>query len=107
MADAKHTPGPWICDNREAPDPIKITTPWRLQNRKIPIALVDADWSYPLGEEQEANARLIAAAPDLLEALKGLSFAAQTSGGTAGRDEHLVEAIGIAERAIAKATGDT
>ena len=42
----------------------------------------------------------------LVEALRKLSFAAQTSGGTAGRDEGLCEAIGIATAALAKAQGD-
>ena len=42
----------------------------------------------------------------LVEALRKLSFAAQTSGGTAGRDEGLCEAIGIATAALAKARGD-
>jgi AcrR family transcriptional regulator len=42
---------------------------------------------------------------ELLEALKKLSFAAQITGGTAGRDEHLCAAIDVAIAAIAKATG--
>ena len=53
----------------------------------------------------ENAARLIASTPELLEALKKLSFAAQTSGGTAGRDEYLVEAIEVATQAIAVAEG--
>jgi hypothetical protein len=55
--------------------------------------------------EASANARLIAAAPELFEALRKLSFAAQTSGGTAGRDEALVAAINEADAALAKARG--
>lgn len=39
----------------------------------------------------------------LLEAIKRLSFCAQTTGGTAGRDEELCAAIGEAEKAIAAA----
>ena len=39
----------------------------------------------------------------LLEAIKRLSFCAQTTGGTAGRDEGLCAAIGEAEKAIAAA----
>lgn len=39
----------------------------------------------------------------LLEAIKRLSFCAQTTGGTAGRDEGLCAAIGGAEKAIAAA----
>lgn len=42
----------------------------------------------------------------LTAALKQLSFAAQTSGGVAGRDDALFEAIGVAEAALLKSTGD-
>ena len=47
-------------------------------------------------EIQPVNARL-------LEAIKRLSFCAQTTGGTAGRDEGLCAEIGEAEKAIAAA----
>lgn len=47
-------------------------------------------------EIQPVNARL-------LEAIKRLSFCAQTTGGTAGRDEGLCAAIGEAEKAVAAA----
>lgn len=55
----------------------------------------------------EANARLIASAPELYEALKRLSFAAQITGGTAGRDDELVAAIDQAAATLAKARGDS
>ena len=59
MSDAKHTPGPW----RVAPGFSKAR-------------VEDADgicvgFSWGRGEETEANASLIAAAPDLLAAIKG------------------------------------
>ena len=50
--------------------------------------------------EQPVNARL-------LEAIKRLSFCAQTTGGTAGRDEGLCAAIGEAEKAIVRAAAST
>lgn len=68
MAEEKFTKGPWICDDTAAPDPLKITTPWRLQNRKASIATVDTDYSEPFAAEQRANLALILAAPDLLAA---------------------------------------
>ena len=43
-------------------------------------------------EEREANARLIAAAPELLDALKNPTMMARTSGGTAGPDTELMAA---------------
>jgi hypothetical protein len=52
-------------------------------------------------------ANLISAAPELYEALRKLSFAAQTTGGTAGRDEALVAAIDEAAAALAKARGES
>lgn len=108
MADAKHTPGPWVI--------------WGLNSKTgdLTIGIANetgpkkhiAELCWPKDEAQEPggptgldDARLIAAAPDLLAALKALSFAAQTSGGVAGRDDALVDAIGVASRAIAKATG--
>lgn len=45
-------------------------------------------------------AGLKAVVQTLVQALKRLSFAAQTTGGTAGRDEDLVYAIKWAERAV-------
>lgn len=49
---------------------------------------------------------LYAAAEQMLAALKCLSFAAQTTGGTAGRDEGLCAAIAQASAVIAAATGE-
>ena len=52
-------------------------------------------------EESISNARLIAASPDLLEALKHLEHNAHKSGANMGL------ALDVARAAIAKATGDT
>jgi hypothetical protein len=60
----------------------------------------------PKGGTSKANACLIAAAPDLYEALRDLSFHAQTTGGTAGRDEALCAAIDRATAALARARGE-
>jgi hypothetical protein len=53
-----HTPGPWIHETEDA---------WGTVWADKPVARVIGD-----SAEAEANARLIASAPDLLEALKGI-----------------------------------
>ena len=62
MSEAKHTPGPWNVDK----DMIRAVDP-------ITSIACICDVAWPLGNLQEcpeANAHLIAATPDLLEALK-------------------------------------
>lgn len=63
-----HTPGPWVIDGDQI-----ITA-----EAGIPICVLhmedEVEWGGPdLIAEVEANARLIAAAPDLLAALKRLA----------------------------------
>jgi hypothetical protein len=58
---AKHTPGPWKAVGRVV---------FKAAPRQMIIACTDAN---PLLEEANANAALIAAAPDLLAACKGLA----------------------------------
>jgi hypothetical protein len=60
-------------------------------------------YSYESSMPDEATAKRCAACQDMGDALKKLSFMAQTSGGTAGRDEDLVKAIEQASAALAKA----
>jgi len=73
----KHTPGPWYFDEDDrAVGPVA--------NRSIgvcSIMLADGDAArYHFGEQSIANANLIAAAPDLLEALeKMVEYAHQYS----------------------------
>ncbi len=85
---SKHTPGPW--------KPTYESDPYRLvdhtDGREI-AAVSGVD-----NENRDANARLIAAAPDLLEALKGLLPMWES-----GVSEPWVEA---AKAAIAKAEGE-
>lgn len=75
----KHTPGPWVMDtiqtsvgicHRIGPFP-----PRRPDDETVRHACLYADYpsgSNPADRELEANARLIAAAPELLEALEDL-----------------------------------
>lgn len=91
---SKHTPGPW--KHRHTP------------LRGIANDVYCVDWSEDQEEvaevvHGEANARLIAAAPDLLEALQVLD-ALWCENESGGLDFSL--AIDRARAAIAKATGD-
>lgn len=65
--NAKHTPGPWEAD---LSDPHATEYPIHSQDR-IEIATV---WHYTIAAdgvaETQANARLIAAAPEMYEAIK-------------------------------------
>ena len=69
-ADASrgHTPGEWVVDG---PKPMEITGDvFRVHDSDLfPMAFVPA-WDEPDRSEAEANARLIAAAPDMLAALE-------------------------------------
>lgn len=64
---SKHTPGPWDLDEGD------LSTVYELETSD-PLAEVFSDKS---AEENVANARLIAAAPELLEALEALLAASE------------------------------
>ena len=105
---SKHTPGPWKAHFEEAyfvtgPDRGRVAM---MMNLKGPHGL----GGRRSGEESAANARLIAAAPDLLEALQravACGMVPSTSafeGGAAAHSEQVRTADAI-RAAIAKATG--
>ena len=87
----KHTPGPWVVD-RSHPDWVEGTTIWA---NDVVIAHAVADQHH----QTEANARLIAAAPDLLAALEACLHRLD-----AHDDQSAPECL-TARAAIAKATG--
>lgn len=105
---SKHTPGPWVT----AYDDGGITPDTASGNRIFDIARIY--WPDRLREaEYRANARLVAAAPDLLAALRGAALAignwsrpTGANGMTSPRpDDPLVLAMHAAYAAIAKAEG--
>jgi hypothetical protein len=71
-----HTPGPWISQRTGW-----SKHPYNVHSSKRPgaVALIPSRTSVPL-EEQEANARLIAEAPAMLEALWDLLVALEARG---------------------------
>lgn len=114
----KHTPGPWIVSeyysdcltvlDKDGFEIVEATGLAILQgySEKLGIAhwadSQKASREIP-DEERKANARLIAAAPELLESLEGLCGLAEL------RPGHLHDykaAVASARAAIAKATGE-
>ena len=90
---AKHTPGPWHVEKWEYPKETKLI----IQNgNDATCEILDLWCMDDRTEERDANARLIASAPDLLAACKN----ALTDG-----DE--LRAMNMIKAAIAKAEGRT
>ncbi len=103
MAD-KHTAGPWVAGSKEVRGPLDVKIAWCGDN-----GIYGRDGSYVISiEEAEANARLCAAAPDLLEALRdmaaGWEYIRQTHGDSYGVGWDRAQEKATA--AIAKATGE-
>jgi len=97
MTQAKHTPGPWI---------IEAVAGWlEIQNEETlyTVAKINGNGAGP-----QANAALIAAAPELLEALQKLLLSVRSNnegGSIKTPDQIFAEAGYEAIAAIAKATG--
>lgn len=95
----KHTPGPWATDESEHDMPYQDI---RIHSGKRGICVVWLDDApvHDYNAEQQANARLISVAPDLLEALKRIDdmCAAPPNFRTATIQD-------VARAAIAKVTG--
>lgn len=100
MSEMKHTPGPWRFYTEPQPNGCPIVG----NGSGLMLAMLAHSVNYPdQRDEANANARLIAAAPDLLEALQAVVSQLE------GHDLHNgdVFAINNAYAAIAKATGQT
>ena len=107
----QHTPGPWHWDGNPCNYDKEQEAPW----------LVDANNSFPpiLGGtitcQSDANARLIAAAPELLKALNecrlaiqgGTTFEPYDSRGAGFQQEFGIAFVEYLNATIAKATGET
>lgn len=66
---ASHTPGKWKCERLIDRDGNPYSTLYECHIDLGPCMI----WAPPGNVEQEANAKLIAAAPDLLEALQAVA----------------------------------
>ena len=97
---AQHTPGPWeFSTHYDHPKDYAITAP---DGQTVAIALRvfernSMDGWTPLDKKTEANARLIAAAPDLLAACKNIQD---------NFDKNLTEPMRIINEAVVKAEGE-
>lgn len=108
MVDALHTPGPWHVENRIH---VKAENGWLVATASVPSGRVGS-W----GINPADNARLIAAAPELLEALgetwrvlRAAGLLNLTNGVQLGQTSWYVkicDAERLSDAAIAKATGD-
>ena len=94
---SKHTPGPWVVVGSRTKY-VEARLVGSLMQEVAACGPTLADEGY--GQQQEANARLIAAAPDLLEALIELAACGAEAW---GEDRPCVK---WANAAIAKATGE-
>ena len=104
MSEEKHTPGPWHADISRSygfPSSLTPNIPINPVVMGSPVnrSLAKVPRLYP---EAEANARLIAAAPDLLDALKALTHSLDVED-LVHDDQRSSFAAAIA--AIAKSTG--
>jgi hypothetical protein len=98
---SKHTPGPWRLNenNNWKTNPFSVTVR-KFGVHSTTIANIPTRMTVP-PQEQQANARLIAAAPDLLEALQTLPQ------GPLYTDDEINLWVEKASAAIDKATGET
>jgi hypothetical protein len=104
----KHTPAPWVLTIKPAEHDADFTVaeieqPRSVKYRGAVTRMQSAEHIYGIGrDELIANARLIAAAPEMLEALILAEIAADP---TATADER-AKAKSAIRAAITKATGD-
>jgi hypothetical protein len=93
-----HTPGPWFLD--EVHSASQSRAQYEVRNEKRAVANC-----FELTEENRANARLIAAAPDLLAALKEIEwmFDGQEDINNNGGPNDAMKALAVVRSAIAKA----
>lgn len=101
---SKHTPGPWTCCIN------KSRTAYLIKDENGRIIATPSwhscdDTHYPLQAQSEANSKLMAAAPELLEALKRIGDPEFRYASDDDEDTQLSMRIADARAAIAKATG--
>ncbi len=101
-ADKRHTPGPWIAEKSEHSERCFYVSHPASEG----WSCVAASWAQN-EHATMANARLIAAAPELLEALREIEIICTESAGDCRKrmGTRVVNTLVTARAAIAKATG--
>ena len=102
--EAGHTPGPWTCLELSGPKHHEPIYPANTERRPLAEALY---WKDCPDYNTRANARLIAAAPDLLEACEALPLEVEFEDAADFKDNAraFMEAMSLARAAIKKAMG--
>lgn len=101
MSAAQHTPGPWTMGDSDLPVS-KLAVCGGTRKHQTLLRLVSADFTGMPVDEALANARLIAAAPDLLAVLRQCAAALRQCNHVPGVTE---QAIWAADAAIARTGG--
>lgn len=112
MPEGKHTPAPWAnWGEDEVPEGIPVLEIVRGESGPLEwkqIAYVQPslgdDGNFYLSDEDHANARLIASAPDLLKAAQIAEAVICTADATEGEK---IEAVMLLQAAISKARGNS
>lgn len=114
--NGKHTPGPWTTDEKDHDAPYQSIRIRSAMHHTVCTVWIDDAPVHEFNAEQRTNARLIAAAPDLLEALQGIIEAEHSEGrGGSGfslrtptreHQQRVYQAWQKAHEAYAKATGE-
>ena len=103
---SKHTPGPWVFESRDGDHPLNDQDGWGCDG----LWAVDGGfilgagpgWDSSYVAPDDADARLIAAAPELLEACKAMLACCYDL----ERNDETLAAVKTTMYAIAKATGE-
>ncbi len=109
-----HTPGPWTAVEHEQASGERgwwsvLRGAWDISHNQAakPGVVADCQYSAMTPEENEANARLIAAAPDLLAALERIAAWDPEAAASDKNGLSIIDAIDISRAAIAAAKGES
>ncbi len=104
--DTKHTQGPWSV-KWEKGFPIQIMGSVTTRDANYnPVTRAKTTFIFPTSIEASANARLMAAAPEMLEALKATADWRKSPNNGRESDKLRIKSYDLMAKAIAKATSE-